>query len=184
MFCNIGKITVKDYDRIHDLYLNEKMSSTQIGEILNVSHRTILNHLDKMGVKRRNLSESHFAYNRKEIPVEFSSHDKMYDLYVDKHMTKEQLGDYFNCAPHVIDRVLKELNITVRDSSTAKIGVQRGKNHHNWKGGITPLDLRIREFFQTNISPKIRKRDNYTCQMCGCHSNLHVHHMKHLAQSS
>lgn len=158
------------------------MSSTQIGKALKVSHRTVLNHLEKMGIKRRNLSESQFAYNKKEIPKDFSDYKKMYELYIEKHMTKEQLGNYFGCAPHVIDRVLREFNIPIRDSSTAKIGVQRGDKHHNWKGGITPLDLRVREFFQKNISPKIRKRDNYTCQMCGNHSNLHVHHKVKLSQ--
>ena len=31
-------------------------------------------------------------------------------------------------------------------------------------------------------APKIRERDNYTCQMCGKHSNLHVHHKVHLSK--
>lgn len=39
----------------------------------------------------------------------------------------EQLGKDFNCAPHVIHRVLKELDIPIRDKHTAKIGVQKVK---------------------------------------------------------
>lgn len=105
----------------------------------------------------------------------------MYDLYVSQHKTKEQIGFIFNCAPHVIDRVLRKLDIHIRSASESKIGVQIGSKHHNWKGGVSSLYSLCREYFQTNISPKIRERDNYTCQLCGCHSNLHVHHITYFS---
>ena len=105
----------------------------------------------------------------------------MYDLYITKHMTKEQLGKMFNCASHVFNTVLNNLGIPIRGVSEAKIGVQRGSQHHNWKGGISSLYALCREYFQTNISPKIRERDNYTCKICGSHSNLHVHHQRHFS---
>lgn len=172
------RLTNEDDVIIRDLYINEKMSSMEIGRILNTSHRTVLNHLENMGIQRRTLQESQYAHNNKELPEEFFDYDTMYDLYVTKHITKEQLGKMFDCAPHVFNTVLKNLDIPIRGSSEAKIGVQRGDQHHNWKGGITSLNALCREYFQKNISPKIRERDNYTCQICGSHSNLHVHHKK------
>lgn len=174
---NMSKLSLKDDEIIFDLYINQKKSTTEIGKILQVTPRTILNHLIKMGVERRTLRESHFATNKKCVPSEFQDYAKMYNLYVCQHKTKEQLGKMFNCAPHVIDRVLRELRIPVRGVSEAKIGVQGGESHHNWKGGISPLELRCRQFYQTNISPEIRKRDGFTCQLCGTHSNLHTHHI-------
>ena len=171
------RLTKKDDEIIADLYVNQRKSSVEIGNILQTSHRNVLNHLKQMGIERRNLRDSHFARNGKNIPVEFNDYDKMYDLYVTKHYTKEQLGEMFDCAPHVIDRVLMELKIHVRGDSEAKIGVRSGSEHHNWKGGIATLESRCRQFYQDNISPKIRSRDNYTCQLCGCHSNLHTHHI-------
>ena len=46
--------------------------------------------------------------------------------------------------------------------------VPRGESHHGWKGGITPVVMKIR------TSPEYRKwrtaifeRDNYTCAFCG-----------------
>ena len=52
-----------------------------------------------------------------------------------------------------------------------------GDKHPNWKGGITPLNMLLREYFHTNQVPKIARRDNYTCQMCGKkHTVLHIHH--------
>ena len=170
--------TIVNKERLYDLYINQKLSSVEIGKLLNISNRTVLNYLKKYNINRRTLSESQYAKNKKEVPKEFSDYDSMYDLYVTKHMTKEQLGEYFNCGPCVIDRVLKELQIHIRGSSEAKIGVQVGEAHHNWKGGVSPLELRCRQYYQNNISPQIRKRDNYTCQLCGCHSNLHTHHIK------
>lgn len=175
------KLTEEDDKKILDLYVNKNLSSVQIGRILGTSHRSVLNHLESMGVDRRTLSESHFAYHNKEIPHEFCDYNSMHELYVNNHMTKEQLGTKFNCAPHVIDRVLRTLGIEVRGASAAKIGVQRGEKHHNWKGGTSSLYSLCREYFQTNIAPVIRKRDQYTCQLCGCHSNLHVHHIKYFS---
>lgn len=171
------RLTKKDDEIIADLYMNQHKSSVEIGQILQTSHRSVLNHLKQMGIERRNLSESQFAKNSKNIPIEFNDSDKMYDLYVTQHYTKEQLGEMFDVAPHVIDRILRKLEIHVRGASEAKIGVQSGSSHHNWKGGVSTLETRCRQFYQDNISPKIRERDNYTCQLCGCHSNLHTHHI-------
>lgn len=175
------KITEKEDKKICELYTKDKLSTTEIAKILNTNHRTILNHLHKNNIQVRNLSESQFNFHKKELPKEFSDYQIMYDLYVVKHKTKEQLGEYFNCAPHVIDRVLKKMNIHIRDSSESKIGVQVGEEHHNWKGGITPLSLRCRQYFNENLTPLIRKRDNYCCRNCGSHSNLEVHHKKHFS---
>lgn len=68
-FLNVGimgrKITKEDDDIIYDLYVNEMMSSTEIGKKIGVSHKSVLNHLEAMGVKRRSLEESHFSKNKK-----------------------------------------------------------------------------------------------------------------------
>lgn len=59
------KLTIEDDKKIYDLYVNKSMSSTQIGKIMNTSHRSVLNHLESMGVDRRTLSESQFAYKKR-----------------------------------------------------------------------------------------------------------------------
>ena len=175
------RLTEEDDRRIQELYLEHKKSSTEIGRILGTSHRSVLNHLQKMGITRRNLAASHFAYHQKDRPPELTDYSTLYQWYIVEHRTKEQIGLMLNCAPHVIDRALRRMNIPVRGASEAKIGVQCGSQHHNWEGGITPLNLRVREYYQNNISPLIRQRDNFTCQQCGAHSNLHVHHIYSLA---
>jgi len=62
-----------------------------------------------------------------------------------------------------------------------KILIKSGKNHPNWKGGITSIRGKIRNSKKYN---QWRQgcfiRDNFTCQKCGDNSggNLRVHHKK------
>ena len=176
----------KQYDDINDelicqLYL-DGFSTTQIGKQFNMSHRTVLNHLKHCGINRRTLSQSHWTYKQKTTPTEFKSYEAMYDLYIVHKLSKKDLGEKFNCDPCVIDRVLHELNIPIRNNSESKVGLKTSEEHPNWQGGITPLHLRLREYFKVNQAPKILKRDGYKCQICGKTGTLHVHHIKPFAQ--
>lgn len=58
----------------------------------------------------------------------------------------------------------------------------RGKNHHNWKGGITPVSRMIRQSSKyKEWRQKIYVRDNFTCQKCGERGGeLVTHHCKKL----
>lgn len=61
----------------------------------------------------------------------------------------------------------------------------RGKNHPRWKGGITPINFKIRNSFEYKLWRKsVFERDNYTCIWCGTKSGngkaiiLHADHIK------
>lgn len=44
----------------------------------------------------------------------------------------------------------------------------RGKNHPNWKGGVTPVNEKIRKSIEyKNWRSSVFKRDKYTCVKCG-----------------
>lgn len=49
--------------------------------------------------------------------------------------------------------------------------LKRGKeNHPNWKGGITPINERIRKSWEYKEWRRhVFQRDDYTCQACGQH---------------
>ena len=158
---------------------NDGKSSTEIAKRFGLTHNTILHHLDRCGIKRRNWSESQWVYNQKEFPDDLKNKDLVYDLYINQRLSKKDLGEKYNCDPGVIDRILKEFNIPVRDNSESKIGLSIGENHPNWQGGITGLHYRLREAFYVQQVPKVLYRDGYKCQLCGSKKDLHVHHKKH-----
>lgn len=162
-----------------NLYVNEKKSSTEIAKLYNTTHKTVLDTLREAGIKRRTLSDSQRAKANKETySQDLFNYEIMNELYINQKLTLNAIGEKYDCAPYIVKRMLKELNIPIRTQSEVKIGLMTGENHPNWKGGVTPLYLRLREFFDTNQSPVIRQRDEYTCQLCGKHSNLHVHHIR------
>jgi hypothetical protein len=63
-----------------------------------------------------------------------------------------------------------------------------GAKHHNWKGGITPINKLIRHSLEYRLwREAVFKRDNYTCIWCGARSGkgktviLHPDHIKQFA---
>lgn len=67
-----------------------------------------------------------------------------------------------------------------------KEAVYKGKKHWNWKGGITPENLRLRQSIQyRRWREAIFKRDNFTCQLCfrkkEVSGRLHADHIKQFA---
>ena len=57
---------------------------------------------------------------------------------------------------------------------------QIGKNNPMWRGGITPINYKIRNSIEYKIWRKsIFKRDNFVCQKCGqIGGKLEAHHIK------
>lgn len=55
-----------------------------------------------------------------------------------------------------------------------------GKEHHNWKGGITPLNETIRKSIEYKLWRRaVFERDNYTCIWCGqVGGKLNADHIK------
>jgi predicted DNA-binding protein YlxM (UPF0122 family) len=167
-------------DLICSLYL-DGFSSNEIGKAIGWSHTTVLHHLEHCGISRRNFIESQYAYNDKEYPKEFLNKEYMENLYLKERMSKKDIAKMFNCDPTSVDTALRKLGIPIRGNSEAHLGLMVGEKHPNWKGGLTPLHLRLREYFGVNQTKNILKRDHYCCQMCGSKKNLHVHHKKHFS---
>lgn len=170
------------YDDSNDILIcqlyQDGFSSVEIANQFDISHKTVLDHLRHCGVPIRGASQCQWNYNEKEFPEELKSYDTLYDLYINQKLSKKDLGIKFNCDPCVIDRILREFNIPIRDNSESKLGLCTGESHWNWKGGITPLARRLREYFGVNQVPKVLERDYYECKMCGSKKELHVHHKK------
>jgi len=60
---------------------------------------------------------------------------------------------------------------------------QKGQNNSNWKGGVTPLNKRIKDSIEYKLwREAVYARDNYTCQKCNDRGGkLHPHHIFNFA---
>lgn len=57
-----------------------------------------------------------------------------------------------------------------------------GEKHWNWKGGITPINQKLRKSEQYDQwRDAVYKRDNYTCVECGAQGDLQADHIKQFA---
>ena len=59
----------------------------------------------------------------------------------------------------------------------------KGEKNASWKGGVTPINKRIRHSVELKLWRKsVFERDNYTCQHCGKRGGeLHADHIKQFA---
>ena len=60
----------------------------------------------------------------------------------------------------------------------------RGKNHHNWRGGITPENTKIKNSIEYKLwREAVFSRDGWTCQRCNnIGGRLEAHHIKSFAK--
>jgi len=129
----------EQYDKKNDKEIVEMyeggMSSVEIAKVLNVTHKTVQNHLKHCGIKLRTISEAHFLSNKKGFPKELLSFEELYDMYVLKRMSKKAIAETLNVSPNVVNRCLKNFGIKIRGVSECKIGLMTGEKHPNWKVG-------------------------------------------------
>lgn len=80
----------------------------------------------------------------------------------------------------------KKLSISLKGRKVwnkGLIGYNSGEKSSNWKGGITPINNRIRKSLEYSLwRQSIFARDNYTCIWCGYRGGkIHADHIKPFA---
>ena len=68
----------------------------------------------------------------------------------------------------------------IRSLVNTWLNPKRGAEHPNWKGGISPINARIRQGKEHQLWVRsVKERDNYTCVLCGHYSlSNHADHIK------
>lgn len=93
------KIVNVDINKALQMF-NEGKSFISIGKELGVGANTIKRRLENIGVK-----SNHFKDFEKS---------ELYDLYVVKGLTTQEIGEIYNCSKQAINRNLKKFNIPLR----------------------------------------------------------------------
>lgn len=97
-----------------------------------------------------------------------------------KNMSKAQTGRRH---PEEVKEKIRKGNKGKRRSEETRKKLS-GKNGSNYKGGITPKNVKIRGSIEFRLwRESVFARDNWTCQKCKIKGNyLHSHHIKNFAQ--
>ena len=79
--------------------------------------------------------------------------------------------------------------VAKRSETLRKNGTFAGENSNNWKGGVTPEHIKIRNSQETaEWRSAVFERDDYRCKDCGAKCgegvdvHLHAHHIKGFAE--
>jgi len=97
--------------------------------------------------------------------------------------TKEKISEYRKGqSPPMIGKHHSEE--TKRKLSKSLKGKLKGSKHPNWKGGITPENIKIRQSIESRLWRKsVFERDNFTCQKYGIRGGkLVAHHINNFAE--
>lgn len=173
------KYTKEDVNRMVELYCNQKMSANQIAKVFGTSHKIILNYLQDAGIETRDMQAAQLNLNGKELPDDLLDVELLHKLHWEDGLSCKDIGERYGMDAGTIRRQMNRIGVKTKTNAESKIGLMTGDKHPNWKGGLTPLNLLLREFSHTNQVPKIAARDHYTCQLCGkTHVPLHVHHIE------
>lgn len=111
-----------DIEKMVDMYVNQRMTATEIGKKLNIHEVTIRRKLKKLGVKIRNRREA------RTIELDIV---KLEDMYVNQKLPCHKIGKIMGVASNTILRNLKILGIPIRSKSeaTALAHTQKKKDY-------------------------------------------------------
>lgn len=100
--------------------------------------------------------------------------------WVDKARKKNKL--LYKLGLHKLNPKIKKGVRLNYKKTIFELGLYKGENHYNWKGGITPfVKARWSSTEYRKWRRAIYKKDNYICQKCSkIGGNLNAHHIKSL----
>ncbi|MGH8271502.1 MAG: transposase [Gammaproteobacteria bacterium] len=105
-------------------------------------------------------------------------------LYTAKELSTVDIAARFGVSSVTIGQWLKRSGVDRRQHPTRRTReklrqANLGEKRYNWKGGITPSQIRLRNSLEMRLArEKCFERDNHTCQSCGKRGyRLNAHHI-------
>jgi len=110
--------------------------------------------------------------------------EKAVRLYTEKELSTVDIAVRLGVSSVTIGQWLERRGIDRRQSPTRRTReklrkANLGEKRYNWKGGITPSRIRVRNSLEMRLArEECFERDDYTCQSCGERGGqLNAHHI-------
>lgn len=129
-----------DKDTLYDLYVNERLTTFDIGVILGMSNSTVANWLRKYEIPIRQTRDAQRPAN--------PSREELYELYVNQEISINNIAIQLKSSEINISKLLKEYGIPIR-SKTAKCA--------GWNKGI-PLPAQQRDNLSAHAKQRIGEK--------------------------
>lgn len=158
-------------DVLYSEYWENNLSITEIGKKYGIPKPTVICWFNKLAIPKRTQSEC-CKLRAKKYPTKFSQQEKH------KIIVKcAWCGNPKEVWPYVY-RSVEHHYCSKRCKAKHWGEIYQGENAHNWKGGQWKSNSDMREWSRYQVvRNEVRERDNWTCQLCGCRSNIIAHHI-------
>jgi transposase len=93
-------------EHLRELYIEQEMTSTEIGEDFGVSKKTVLNRMEEYGIQRRNSGES----RKKNLGGE----EHLRELYIKQEMSMPEIAEKFDVSASTVQERMDEYGIPRR----------------------------------------------------------------------
>lgn len=189
----------QDKDWLKKKYLDEKFSTYDIARLYHIDNHTITRWMKKYNIPSRCTAEANISWNEKRIK-KYKNKDYLYQKYVIEKLSILKIAKLCKASFGTILNWMKKFNIKRRTLSEADKGnpshrkgkngiysketlnkmslVKMGNANSSWKGGLSFKPYS--SGFNKHTKERIRKRDNYQCQLCGKGENgksFPIHHV-------
>jgi hypothetical protein len=130
------------------------------------------------GNKGKKLSEE------SKVKIGNASRGRKYSKKIRERFSKSQIGNKHNLGKHHSEETRNKIRLAHLGKTSDKKSLSKmGLHNPNWKGGITPINKRIRCSREFKLwREAVFERDRYTCVWCGIKGGeLHPDHIKPFA---
>lgn len=175
---------------LREKYLGELKSVDELASLTRITKQSVIYWMDKFNIARRTRQET-LEKRREKSGHCFSetTRQNMSANHADVSGSKNPMFGKTGVLAPAFERVVSEeerKNMSLRNRGRRREEITGVKNP-NWKGGMTPMIVRLRECPQGQEWRRlVFERDKYTCQSCQNDKggNLNSHHIRGWPQLS
>ena len=193
----ISKISESIYSMLNNKelliqkYIEEKLSCKKIAKLIGCNKGTVINALERNGIKRRSNMEVSIINRNKSFDYSKLDDKKwLTKKYWNDKFSPKDISEIIGCSDNIVVYYMRKYSIKMRTRKESSKLENRNKRLSNssmgeksskWKGGISTISFKDKYGIEIiewkKIAQEVRKRDKFICQYCGNYPSVEVHHL-------